>query len=167
MCPDHCRARMNLDRETSQIHKLYPFHIILFYLSYVCVVYAHTSAVMCTCGRGCSYTCAFSYIYEGQVQSDIKCLPRLLPILSLETGSLIQLGAHQLGVAGTQVSSRKCTGLHLSNTMMSYQTCAKMHSVYIGDVDLNLHNMPEQQILYLLGHHPSPLIPSSIQLYPW
>lgn len=101
-----------------------------------------------------------------RADADIKCLPRLLHILSFETGSLIQLGAHQFGVAGMQVSSRKCTGLHPSDPILSYQTCAKMHSVYIGDMDLNLHNMPEQHILYLLGHHPSPLIPSSIQLYP-
>lgn len=100
------------------------------------------------------HVCILTHIWRAD--ADIKCLPRLLYILSLETGSLIQLGAHQFGVAGMQVSFRECTCLHPSNPMLRYQTCAKIHSVYIGDVDLNLGNMSEQHILYLLGHHPAP-----------
>lgn len=88
------------------------------------------------------HVCILTHIWRAD--ADIKCLPRLLHILSFETGSLIKLGAHQFGAAGIQVSSRESTCLHPSNLMLSYQT--KMHSVYIGDVDLNLHNMPEQHI---------------------
>lgn len=86
------------------------------------------------------HVCILTHI--GRANADIKCLPRLLYILYFETGPLIQFGARQFGEAGMEVNSRECTCLHSSSPVLSYQTCANMHSVYIGDVDLNLPNMP-------------------------
>ena len=163
MCQDHCRARwIWTEKRRRSINSIL---FILFYLIVCACVYV--PACVCVCGIY-TYLCSCVHMWQRvlmyvyiltrmwRADADIKCLPRLLYILSLETGSLIQLRARQFGVAGMQVNSRECTCLHSSNPMLSYQTCAKMHSDYIGDVDLNLGNMPEQHILYLLGHHPAP-----------
>lgn len=99
--------------------------------------------------------CTFSHTCEGQMLTSSVFLDCSTSCLWRQVLSF-NLRARQFGVAGMQVNSRECTCLHSSNPMLSYQTCAKMHSDYIGDVDLNLGNMPVQHILYLLGHHPAP-----------
>lgn len=135
---------------------------ILFYFIWVmCVWYMYTFMQLCAYVTEGAYVCVYSHTHGRQMLTSsvfldcsLSCLLRQDLLFNLELINLFSW----------QISSRECTCLHPSNLMVRLQTCAKIHSVYIGDVHLHLGNMSEHHIIYLLGHCPSPLIPFLMQL---